>query len=30
MIPVKILWHLSFVPRIQRLYITKESVKQMT
>jgi hypothetical protein len=26
-IPVKILRHLSFVPRIQRLYITKEFAK---
>jgi hypothetical protein len=29
-IPVKILRYLPFVPRIQRLYMTKESVKQMT
>ena len=29
-IPVTILWHLSFIPRIQRLYMTKESMKQMT
>ena len=26
-IPVKILWYLLFVPRIQRLYMTEESVK---
>jgi hypothetical protein len=30
MVPVKILRHLPFVPRIQWLYITKESAKQMT
>jgi hypothetical protein len=29
-IPVKILRHLPFVPRIQRLYMTEESTKQMT
>jgi hypothetical protein len=29
-ISVKILWHLPFVPRIQRLYMTEESIKQMT
>jgi hypothetical protein len=27
-IPVTILHHLSFIPRIQRLYMTEESVKQ--
>ena len=30
MIPMKILRYLPFLPRIQRLYMTKESVKQMT
>ena len=29
-IPVKILWYLPFLPRIQRLYMTEESMKQMT
>ena len=29
-IPVKILWYLPFIPRIQRLYMTEESMKQMT
>ena len=29
-IPVTILWHLPFIPRIQRLYMTEESAKQMT
>jgi hypothetical protein len=29
-IPVKILWYLPFIPRIQRLYMTEESTKQMT
>ena len=29
-IPVKILWYLPFIPRIQRLYMTEDSVKQMT
>jgi hypothetical protein len=29
-IPVKILQYLPFVPRIQRLYMTEESTKQMT
>ena len=29
-IPVKILRYLPFVPRIQRLYMTEESAKQMT
>ena len=29
-IPVKILRHLPFLPRIQRLYMTEESTKQMT
>jgi hypothetical protein len=29
-IPITILHHLSFIPRIQRLYLTKESTKQMT
>ena len=29
-IPVKILRYLPFLPRIQRLYMTEESVKQMT
>ena len=29
-IPMKILWYLLFLPRIQRLYMTEESVKQMT
>ena len=29
-IPMKILWYLPFIPRIQRLYMTKESTKQMT
>jgi hypothetical protein len=29
-IPLTILWHLPFIPRIQRLYMTEESVKQMT
>jgi hypothetical protein len=29
-IPVKILRYLPFIPRIQRLYMTEESVKQMT
>jgi hypothetical protein len=29
-IPVTILRHLSFIPRIQRLYMTEESAKQMT
>jgi hypothetical protein len=28
--PVKILWYLPFVPMIQRLYMTEETVKQMT
>ena len=28
-IPVTILWHLPFIPRIQRLYMTEESMKQM-
>ena len=30
MIPVKILRYLPFLPRIQRLYMTEESTKQMT
>jgi hypothetical protein len=29
-IPVTILRHLSFIPRIQCLYMTEKSVKQMT
>jgi hypothetical protein len=29
-IPVTILRHLPFIPRIQRLYMTEESTKQMT
>jgi hypothetical protein len=29
-IPVTIICHLPFIPRIQRLYMTEESVKQMT
>jgi hypothetical protein len=29
-IPVAILHHLTFIPRIQRLYMTEESAKQMT
>ena len=29
-IPLTILRHLSFIPRIQRLYMTEESAKQMT
>ena len=29
-IPVKIVRYLPFIPRIQRLYMTEESVKQMT
>ena len=29
-IPVTILRHLPFIPRIQRLYMTEESAKQMT
>jgi FMN phosphatase YigB (HAD superfamily) len=29
-IPLTILWHLPFIPRIQRLYMTEESAKQMT
>jgi hypothetical protein len=29
-IPVTILRHLPFIPRIHRLYMTKESAKQMT
>jgi hypothetical protein len=29
-IPVTILQHLPFIPRIQRLYMTEESAKQMT
>jgi hypothetical protein len=29
-IPVKILQYLPFIPRIQRLYMTKQSTKQMT
>ena len=29
-IPVKILWYLPFIPRIQWLYMTEESAKQMT
>ena len=29
-IPMTILWHLPFIPRIQRLYITEECAKQMT
>ena len=29
-IPVKILRYLLFIPRIQRLYMTEESAKQMT
>jgi hypothetical protein len=29
-IPVTILRHLLFIPRIQHLYMTEESVKQMT
>ena len=28
-IPLKILWYLPFISRIQWLYMTKESVKQM-
>jgi hypothetical protein len=30
MIPARVLQHLPFVPRIQRLFMTKESAKQMT
>jgi hypothetical protein len=29
-IPLTILRHLPFIPRIQRLYMTEESAKQMT
>ena len=29
-VPVKILWYLLFLPRIQWLYMTEESTKQMT
>jgi hypothetical protein len=29
-IPVKILWYLSFILRIQWLYMTEETMKQMT
>jgi hypothetical protein len=29
-IPVKVLWYLPVIPRIQRLYVTEESTKQMT
>ena len=29
-VPVKILWYLPFIPRIQWLYMTEESTKQMT
>ncbi|XP_066333443.1 uncharacterized protein [Miscanthus floridulus] len=29
-IPKKVLWYLPFLPRIQRLYMTEESAKQMT
>jgi hypothetical protein len=29
-IPVKILRYIPFIPRIQRLYMTEESAKQMT
>jgi hypothetical protein len=29
-IPMKILCYLPFIPRIQRLYMTEESAKQMT
>jgi hypothetical protein len=29
-IPLTIIRHLQFIPRIQRLYMTKESAKQMT
>jgi hypothetical protein len=29
-IPLTILRHLPFIPRIQRLYMTEESTKQMT
>jgi hypothetical protein len=29
-IPAKVLWYLPFISRIQRLYMTEESVKQMT
>ena len=29
-IPVKILQYLPFIPRIQQLYMTEESAKQMT
>ena len=29
-IPVKILRYLPFIPRIQRLFMTEESVQQMT
>jgi hypothetical protein len=29
-IPMRVLRHLSFLPRIQRLFMTEESVKQMT
>jgi hypothetical protein len=29
-IPVKIIWYLPFIPRIQRLYMTEQTAKQMT
>jgi hypothetical protein len=29
-IPAKVLWYLPVIPRIQRLYVTEESTKQMT
>jgi hypothetical protein len=29
-IPMKVLWHLSIMPRLQQLFMTEESVKQMT
>jgi hypothetical protein len=29
-IPAKVLWYLPVIPRIQRMYMTKESTKQMT
>jgi hypothetical protein len=29
-IPVKIVWYLPFIPRIQRLYMPEQTAKQMT
>ena len=30
MVPVKVLWYLPPIQRIQRIFMTKESTKQMT